>query len=256
MPTSAIRCLSAVHGVWLMIQQLRPAATTRRSLRAPYVARTSGPGRGGSTVRRSSVARSELSVALHQKIHASAQPVQVGALRHTGEGPAVKLARRRFRESSADCCAHAMLPLLAGSGGAAALRAAGAAHAAVPESLPSMPVGAIGVTERVSQDDVRFPSHRSPSISLPYAPTSPMRLRTSSVIWNATPSRKPKRSNRSRLLVVGVGDQRADAHRVDEAVPGGLLEHEPQVVVGPDGQIVVAHPAKLRGLPFQAFQSM
>ena len=36
------------------------------------------------------------------------------------------------------------------------------------------------------------------------------------------------------ILIVSVGDERADPHRVNEAVPGGLLQHEPQIVVRPD----------------------
>ena len=51
--------------------------------------------------------------------------------------------------------------------------------------------------------------------------------------------------------IVAVGDDRADPHRVNEAVPGRLLEHEPKVVVGPDREIVVAHPAELHGLALQ-----
>ena len=35
------------------------------------------------------------------------------------------------------------------------------------------------------------------------------------------------------------------------AVPGSLLEHEPQVVFGRDREIVVVYPAKLHGLPFR-----
>ena len=53
------------------------------------------------------------------------------------------------------------------------------------------------------------------------------------------------------MLVVAVGDERADPHRVNEAVPGGLLQYEPQIVVRPDREIVVAHPAELHGLPLQ-----
>src|SRR5262245_62832050 len=56
----------------------------------------------------------------------------------------------------------------------------------------------------------------------------------------------------AEVPVVAIGDQRADAHRVDEAVPGCLLEHEPEVVVGADGEVVVAHPAELRRLPLEA----
>src|SRR6185312_4413710 len=40
--------------------------------------------------------------------------------------------------------------------------------------------------------------------------------------------------------------------RVDKAVPGRLLEHEQQVVVGGDGQVVVADPAELGRLAFEA----
>ena len=52
-------------------------------------------------------------------------------------------------------------------------------------------------------------------------------------------------------VVVGARDDRADPHRVDEAVPGRLLEHEPQVVVGADAAVVVANPAELERLPLE-----
>src|SRR5215510_12683346 len=57
----------------------------------------------------------------------------------------------------------------------------------------------------------------------------------------------------AEILIVAIRDEGADAHRMNEAVPGGLLEHEPQVVVRPDGEIVVADPAELRGLAFERF---
>src|SRR5262245_61858270 len=53
------------------------------------------------------------------------------------------------------------------------------------------------------------------------------------------------------ILIIAIRDEGADAHWMNEAVPGGLLEHEPQVVVGPDREIVVADPAELRGLAFE-----
>src|SRR5262249_54057290 len=55
----------------------------------------------------------------------------------------------------------------------------------------------------------------------------------------------------AELPILAIGDERADPQRVNEAVPGGLLEHKPQVVVCPDCEIVVAYPAELHGLPFQ-----
>ena len=33
------------------------------------------------------------------------------------------------------------------------------------------------------------------------------------------------------IPIVAVGDKGADPHRVNEAVPGGLLQHEPKIVV-------------------------
>jgi len=53
------------------------------------------------------------------------------------------------------------------------------------------------------------------------------------------------------FLIVAVGDECADPHGVNEAVPSGLLEHETQIVIRPDREIVVAHPAELHGLPLQ-----
>src|SRR4029077_19213479 len=54
--------------------------------------------------------------------------------------------------------------------------------------------------------------------------------------------------------IVAAGDERADPHRVDEAVPGGLLEDEPQVVVVADREIVIADPAELHRLSLEALE--
>ena len=40
---------------------------------------------------------------------------------------------------------------------------------------------------------------------------------------------------------------------MDEAIPGSLLEDEPQVIIRPDGEVVVAHPAQFHRLAFQGF---
>ena len=93
---------------------------------------------------------------------------------------------------------------------------------------------------------------RSPCRS---APGSPLRLSRSSGDLERRPRRYPKASKRSRSRSSGSATERADAHRVDEAVPGRLLQDEPQVVVGADRKVVVAHPAELDRLPLEALAS-
>ena len=52
------------------------------------------------------------------------------------------------------------------------------------------------------------------------------------MIWKASAEQIAEAVEAIEILVVAVGDECADPHRMDEAVPGGLLEHEPQIVVG------------------------
>ena len=40
---------------------------------------------------------------------------------------------------------------------------------------------------------------------------------------------------------------------MNEAVPGSLLQHEPQIVFRLDREIIVPNPSQLDGLPFQTF---
>ena len=89
----------------------------------------------------------------------------------------------------------------------------------------------LGLPSACASRRVRFPSQRSPLISLPYRATFPLRFRTSSVIWNASPEQIAEAIEPVEIAVVAIGDKRADPHRVNEAVPGGLLQHEPQIVV-------------------------
>src|SRR3984885_15371783 len=51
--------------------------------------------------------------------------------------------------------------------------------------------------------------------------------------------------------IAGIRDKGTDRQRVNEAVPGGLLQHETKIVVRRDSEIVVAHPAELHGLPLE-----
>ena len=98
---------------------------------------------------------------------------------------------------------------------------------------------------------VRLPSQRSPSISLPYRANVATEVQNIVGDLERQPEQIAETIEPVEVLIVAVGDERADPHRVNEAVPGRLLQHEPQVVVRPDREIVVAHPAELHGLPLQ-----
>src|ERR1700729_1886044 len=49
------------------------------------------------------------------------------------------------------------------------------------------------------------------------------------------------------IPIVAIGDKGADPQRVNEAVPGGLLEHEAKIVICRDREVVVSHPTELHG---------
>ena len=55
------------------------------------------------------------------------------------------------------------------------------------------------------------------------------------------------------LPVVSISDKRTDPHRMNEAVPGGLLQHEPQIVFRLNREIIVPDPSQFDGLPLQTF---
>ena len=50
-----------------------------------------------------------------------------------------------------------------------------------------------------------------------------------------------------------MGDDPADPDRMNEAVPGCLLQNEPQIIFRPDREIIVPNLSQLDCLPFQTF---
>jgi hypothetical protein len=170
-------------------------------------------------------------------------------LRHSSEGGAVKLARRGLRESRSrllrpsDATAARKDPVQSQDFTRQEPLSRPCQEAADPRA-----VGLIGMTERVRQHHCALPF---PQIAIDLAVATDVTDEIEDIVGDLERDAEQKAESVEPIeaRVVGVRDQRANAHRMDEPVPGGLLEHEPEVTLSVDTKITqpssVACPSRV-----------
>ena len=113
------------------------------------------------------------------------------------------------------------------------------------------PIRAIGLAKRARQHQGTFALPQVAVDLLAVSGNGPLEVQNIVGDLESEPEQIAEPIEPAEIAILAIGGERADPHRVNEAVPGSLLEHEPQVVFGRDCEIVVVYPAKLHGLPFQ-----
>src|ERR1700730_3469526 len=112
-------------------------------------------------------------------------------------------------------------------------------------------VRAIGVLERVREQKGPFPFPEIAVDLLAVSRNVPVEVQYIVGNLEGQSEQITEAIESAEILIVAVGDERADPHWVNEAVPSGLLGYKPQIVAHADHEIVVAHPAEFHGLPLQ-----
>src|SRR5215831_15951560 len=193
-----------------------------------------------------------LGIPSHEVVYASAQPFEIGTCWHASECRGVELARRSFCE----CVSRLLRPLDAAAARDDFVKPQHFAREAAlarpgQEAGNPRPVCVMGAVERARQQQGPFALPEVTVDLLAVSRNVPLQVQNVVGDLEGEPEQVAEPIESAEIPILAIGDEGANSHRVNEAVPTSLLEHKSQVVVRSNGEIVVSYPAELHGLPFQ-----
>jgi hypothetical protein len=199
-------------------------------------------------VRAGSAFDTRLRLTVYDKLCAVAQPFKVRACGHASKCRVMKLACCGLCK----CRSRLLRPLDAADARKNLMESKDFARQPAftrprQEAADPCTIGLIGVTESVSE-------HNSPFF-FPQIAIDLLAIRADSAdqVKNVVGDleREPKQIaepvKSTEILVLAVGDECPNSHGMNEA--GGLLEHEPQIIVHPHCEIIVAHQPSSMACP-------